>query len=157
MTPDIEIALSALSTGIYVLTTGGPDRFHAMVVSWVTQAGYEPPLVLAAVRVNRFLHDLVPKFGRFGLNVPPVRDMDLMPAIKQAPPGQPIQGLDIFTLKTGSPLLKPSLACLDCRLVEAIRPGDHTLFIGEVVDARVFLDEPPLTTRDYGHTYLGKY
>ena len=36
------------------------------------------------------------------------------------------------------------------------QPGNHTLFIGEVIDAGVLAEGPPLTTGEYEGKYLGK-
>jgi flavin reductase (DIM6/NTAB) family NADH-FMN oxidoreductase RutF len=34
-------------------------------------------------------------------------------------------------------VLASTLAAIECRLVETIERGDHSIFLGEVVDARV--------------------
>ena len=47
------------------------------------------------------------------------------------------EGLDYETKVTGAPVLKECLAWLDCRVVSYHDAGDHTLFIGEVLDAGV--------------------
>jgi flavin reductase (DIM6/NTAB) family NADH-FMN oxidoreductase RutF len=36
--------------------------------------------------------------------------------------------------QTGAPLLSDALATLECRLVDQHPGGDHTIFIGEVLD-----------------------
>ncbi|MBU2552460.1 MAG: flavin reductase family protein [Proteobacteria bacterium] len=156
MTQDLDAALSALTNGIYLLTTGSLERPGGMVVSWVTQVGGDPPLVAVAVRTNRFLHDLVPEYGVFGLNVLSADFLERMTEFKQALPGRQFDHLPLFTAATGAPLLENALACLDCRLAETIRPGDHSLFVGRVEAARVPRYGPPLTTQDYGRAYLGR-
>ncbi len=157
MNEQIKEALSTLTTGLYLLTTGSETKPYGMIVSWVSQVGYKPPLVLAAVRHNRFLHDLIPKFGFFGLNVLPRGQEDFLPAFKSAPPEEKFQSFDLFTAVTGAPLIKQSLACLDCRLIETVQPGDHTLFLGRIEDGRRLEDGAPMTTLDYGQVYLGRY
>lgn len=157
MNEDMISSLSALATGLYLLTTGTKDEPYGMIVSWVTQAGYDPPLVMAAVRVNRFIHGLVPKFGCFGLNVLPADDDKIMTRIKKSPPGERFSDLEVFTAVTKAPLVKEALACLDCRLAGTIRPGDHTLFLGRVEEGIRLRDGRPMTSLDYGHAYLGRY
>ena len=58
--------------------------------------------------------------------------------------------------KSGCPILKECLAYLECDLKTRYRPGNHTLFIGEVIAAGVFADEKPFTTGEYDGVYLGK-
>src|ERR1700681_2738413 len=43
-------ALQMLSNGVYVLTSRSEDRYGAATVSWVSQASFKPPLIMAAVR-----------------------------------------------------------------------------------------------------------
>ncbi|MET0851239.1 MAG: flavin reductase family protein, partial [Candidatus Rokuibacteriota bacterium] len=38
---------------------------------------------------------------------------------------------------TGSPILASTPAYVECRLVETVEKGDHSVFIGEVVEAGV--------------------
>jgi flavin reductase (DIM6/NTAB) family NADH-FMN oxidoreductase RutF len=54
-------------------------------------------------------------------------------------------GIDVYTAKTGCPLLPGVLGWLDCRLAAAHDGGDHTIFVGEVVAADVAdVDNPIL-------------
>lgn len=150
-------ALSTLSTGVYLLTTGTVREPVGMVASWVVPAGYDPPLVAAAVRINRFIHDLIPKFGYFGLNVFTTAQLDVMKRFKVLDPHERFKDLPLYAEITGAPLLKNSAACLDCRLLETYQPGDHSLFLGRVEAGRYSADARPLTSLDYGHAYLGRY
>ena len=59
------------------------------------------------------------------------------------------------TSATGTPLLRDALASLDCRLVSTHAAGDHTLFVGAVVEARVRTADRPLTSRELPYIYLG--
>ena len=157
MNKDIPAALSALSTGLYLLTTGTPEEPYGMIVSWVSQVSFDPPLVAVAVRTNRFLHDLIPRFGCFGLNVLADDDEKIIGTFKQASLKERFREFTVFTAVTGAPLLKEALACLDCRLYDTVRPGDHSLYVGRVEDGRRLREGAPMTSLDYGHTYLGRY
>src|SRR5438309_10822025 len=44
--------LRLLSNGVYVLTSRSGDRYGAATVTWVSQAWFKPPLVMAAVRTE---------------------------------------------------------------------------------------------------------
>jgi flavin reductase (DIM6/NTAB) family NADH-FMN oxidoreductase RutF len=41
------------------------------------------------------------------------------------------------TEKTGAPILKDCLAYLDCRVINQMDSGDHTIFLGEVLSGQV--------------------
>ena len=57
---------------------------------------------------------------------------------------------------TGCPILKDCMAYLECKVRESLAPGNHTLYLGEVVDARSFSDGTPFSSLDYSGMYLGK-
>ena len=57
------------------------------------------------------------------------------------------------TRATGAPIVDGSLAYLDCRVVGRYPGGDHTIFVGEVVDAgRLDVGDPLVF---YEGRYLG--
>ncbi len=149
-------ALASLTTGLYLLTTGTVDEPSGMIVSWVSQVSYEPPLVLAAVRKNRYLHDIIQRSGCFGINVLERGQEDFLPFFKNAPRLEKFKNLGLFKADTGAPLAREALAWLDCGLVEAISPGDHTLFLGRVERSRRLKNTPPMTSQDYDHVYSGR-
>ena len=149
-------AMARFTYGIYVLTTMKDDEKHGMIASWVSQVSYDPPLVMVAIRKNRRVHPIVMEMGAFALNV---LDRDenkgLLGRFKLPSPAQRFEGVECIMLETGCPILKDTLAYLDCRLVETVDAGDHTLFIGEALAADAAKEGAPMTGWDYGKVYLG--
>ncbi len=58
--------------------------------------------------------------------------------------------------KTGCPLIMDSIAYLECTVKVDYKPGNHALFIGEVIHAQGLSDLEPMNTGDYESMYLGK-
>jgi flavin reductase (DIM6/NTAB) family NADH-FMN oxidoreductase RutF len=56
---------------------------------------------------------------------------------------------------TGAPVLPETLGYLECRVVAEQAAGDHTIFVGEVVDAGAFREGEPLEIHAAGFTYGG--
>jgi flavin reductase (DIM6/NTAB) family NADH-FMN oxidoreductase RutF len=56
---------------------------------------------------------------------------------------------------TGSPVLSSCLGWLECRLVATMPAGDHTLVLGEVVEAGADREGLPLTLAETGMKYSG--
>lgn len=53
MNPKIKRkTLRMLSNGMYVITSSSGERYGAATVTWVSQASFKPPLVMAADRGN---------------------------------------------------------------------------------------------------------
>ena len=58
--------------------------------------------------------------------------------------------------KTGCPVLADCIAYFEGKIVDRCRPGNHTLFFAEVVDAKLIAEAHPLSSMDYDGVYLGK-
>lgn len=149
-------AFAKLTYGIYVLTSKTDAAINAMIASWVSQVSYEPPLVMVAVHPKRYSHQLIRQGGAFALHVLANTQANLLSRFKGADVKAKFTSLDWTSGKTGCPILKECLAYLECNLKTHYRPGNHTLFIGEVISAGVFADGEPFTTLVYDGTYLGK-
>ena len=62
--------LRMIPYGLYVLTSGSESGdYAAATVNWVTQASFEPPLVVVAVKADSFIHSVITKNKTFALNV----------------------------------------------------------------------------------------
>ena len=53
-------------------------------------------------------------------------------------------GVEVSRAVTGAPILPGNLAWVDCKLHSALPGGDHTIFVGEVVDAAAPAEGDPL-------------
>ena len=149
-------AVALLTTGLYVLTTGTLETPYRMVLSWASPVSSDPPLVMAAVRYSRLLHEQIPRYGCFGINVLPAGEVDLLEAMERSLHRDALPGDDMQSLRTGAPFLADALAWLDCRLVASYAPGDHTMFIGRVEAAGRQKAGRPLCSQDHDSVYLGK-
>jgi flavin reductase (DIM6/NTAB) family NADH-FMN oxidoreductase RutF len=153
-----KTALRMIPYGLYVLTAeSGPDT-AAATVNWVTQASFAPPLVAVGVKVDSHVHAVIKQANAFALNVLG-KGQDAMayaffkPAERQ---GSTISGQPYRAGSTGAPILANAPAFVECRLVATVEKGDHSLFVGEVVDAGVAkppegrADDATLWLRDLG-------
>ena len=148
--------LGTMTYGIYALTTAHEDRTNVMLASWVSQMSYDPPLIAVAVHPNRRSHELIDKSGAFVLNVLKTSQKRLITQFMGTDAAAKLKGIDLQPGKTGCPILKECVAWFECSVKDRIDPGNHTIFFGEIVDAKTLTDEPALTTRDYRGQYVGK-
>ncbi len=151
----IEV-LTHLVHGIYVLTAAYEDRINGMIASWVSQVSYDPPLLMVAVHPNRYSHRLIEKGQGFALHVLARDQKAFLTRFKGPDPLSKFSALEWSKGKTGCPILKNCLAYLDCRVINSLTPGNHTLFLGEVVDAQRLAPGDPMSTLDYEGAYMGK-
>lgn len=145
-----------MTNGVYVLTTALEGRINGMIASWVSQVSYDPPLIAVAVHENRFSHGLVRESGLFALHVLGRHQKMMVSRFMASDPEAKFSGIGWKPGQTGCPILEDCAACFECRITTSIQPGNHTVFIGEVVNAMMISDAEPLTTRDYHGQYIGK-
>jgi flavin reductase (DIM6/NTAB) family NADH-FMN oxidoreductase RutF len=149
-------AIGRMTYGIYVLTTSHEETVNGMIASWVSMVSYEPPLVMVAVHPNRYSHRLLENGGHFALNVIANGQEDYLARFKGPDPGRKFDGIDWQRGQTGCPVLRDSLGAIECEVVHRYEPGNHTLFVGRIVQADAFGDGVPMCTLDYDGVYLGR-
>ena len=134
-----KTALRMIPYGLYVLTAAHGDKVAAATVNWVTQASFEPPLVAVGVKTDSHTHALIKESKAFALNVLGKGQQALAytffkPAERQ---GQTISGEAFRSGATGAPILASTPAFVECTLEATVEKGDHSVFVGKVVEAGV--------------------
>jgi flavin reductase (DIM6/NTAB) family NADH-FMN oxidoreductase RutF len=150
-------ALRLLSYGLCVATSRDEAGPAAGTINWLSQTSFSPPLVMVAIRLDSGLHRAVASSRVFAIHIVGKSQKDLATAFFRGaePSGDKLNGYTVETGQTGAPLLLAPPAWFECRVVHEVRGGDHTIFVGEVVDAGVRSDEEALTLRETGFAYGG--
>jgi flavin reductase (DIM6/NTAB) family NADH-FMN oxidoreductase RutF len=149
-------ALGKMTYGIYVLTSRHNEAVNGMIASWVSQVSYDPLLIMAAVHPDRYSHQLIELSGCFALHVIERQQTEFLARFKGPDPKSKFSAVPWRRGKTGCPILSECLAYLECTVKASYRPGNHTLFLGEVVDAQSLAPGTPFSSLDYDGVYLGK-
>ena len=133
------VVFDALVHGVYVVTTRLGDVVNGMTASWISQVSLKPLLVMVSIAPSRYSHDLIKQSGIFAVNVLDRDQADLGKrfGFKSGRQVDKFAGLEWTTGATGAPILPQAYACLELKLKETVPAGDHTLFVGEVVAAKV--------------------
>ncbi len=117
--------------------TGKPN---VITIAWTAPLSINPPLVGILVAPKRYSHELIARTKEFAINIPTMEILDK--AIKCGKVSgrmhdkfkelglTPTPGKVIST-----PVIEECVAHIECKLVNQITTGDHTLFIGEAVAA----------------------
>lgn len=161
-----KTALRMIPYGLYVLGALAEDgRIAAATINWVTQAAFEPPLVAVGVKADSTAHARIKQTGSFSLNVLGKGQQQTAFAFFKSGverDGDTVGGEPFRAGRTGAPVLERAPACLECSLVETVEKGDHSVFIGEVVEAHVARapegspDDATLALKDLGEkTFYG--
>jgi flavin reductase (DIM6/NTAB) family NADH-FMN oxidoreductase RutF len=142
---------------VTLVTSFYKGDMNVMTASWLAPVSYRPILLGLSVHQATLTHELIKKGEEFALNVPThelVRQVRYCGAIS----GRDQNKLKVTGLHEEGPrLIRPVLiaeciAHLECAVVEAVSPGDHTIFIAEIVSAQAeseaFDETYLLTERD---------
>jgi flavin reductase (DIM6/NTAB) family NADH-FMN oxidoreductase RutF len=135
-----KTALRMIPYGLFVLAAETKDgRVSAATVNWVTQASFEPPLVVVGVKADSAGHGIIKDAGAFALSVlGKGQQGEAFAFFKPAQRDGDKIGGHVFTVgSTGSPILQSAPAHVECKLVGTVEKGDHSVFVGEVVGAGV--------------------
>jgi flavin reductase (DIM6/NTAB) family NADH-FMN oxidoreductase RutF len=151
-----------MPSGLYVLgATDKGERRNGMTINWVTQVAFEPKVVAASVEKSAFTHELVDASAVFSLNFVAQEDRALVRKFTKPVDvdlvAHTLNGVPFHEGVTGAPILDQAVGYLDCELRQAVDVGDHTLFIGEIVEAAFQADEdtPVLAMHDTRMNYGG--
>jgi flavin reductase (DIM6/NTAB) family NADH-FMN oxidoreductase RutF len=131
---------------LFILTIRHAGSETGILLSWVQQCGFRPPLVSLAVAHERYLAAWLTTGAEFTLNILDDTQTDMIAHFGKgfAQGEDAFGGLDIDRDRGHAPILADALAYLDCRVVDCCRPGDHTLVICEVIRGGLLGDGQPM-------------
>lgn len=152
----LDRALKKITTGIYIVTSKQESQINGMVASWISQVSFSPPLVMVAIKQERRSHLMIEKGKVFAINILCKEQQGMVSLFKGAVESEKkFSHIPFEIKKTGAPIIKNVLAFLECTLTSMVTPGDHTIFIGEVLDGGVLKGGIPLSSNDLETTYGG--
>lgn len=154
----IKQALRRLEYGVYVVSMGKGDEGNAFTGSWISQVSSEPPMVAIAVHNKHQSAMLLNEQDSYVVNLLPENGV----AVAKTYYGPAESGYEKLKAKdisaapvTGTAKLNGAAGFLDCKIVDRVKTGNHTLYIGEVVGGSVGSDAAILTTTSSKLHYTG--
>ncbi|MEO7117727.1 MAG: flavin reductase family protein [Candidatus Limnocylindrales bacterium] len=105
-------------------------------VNSFTSISLDPPLVLIAVGAERTIHPVIAASRRFAVNILDEENTELSDCFAGAPSALPREAFCNAAHReaSGLPILEAALAYVVCELERVIEAGDHTLYLGRIVD-----------------------
>ena len=131
--------LWTMPSGLYVVGSRAGDRRNGMTLNWATQVSFEPKLLAISVETTAVTHKLIDEGGVFSLNVVDREDRAIVrkftKPVEVDLQASTLNGFPFHDGVSGAPILDQAVAYLDCRVSNRLGVGNHTLFLGEIVDA----------------------
>jgi flavin reductase (DIM6/NTAB) family NADH-FMN oxidoreductase RutF len=133
-------------SGLYVIGAREGDRRNCMTLNWCTQVSFDPKLVGVSVEKTAFTHELIDAGGAFTINTIDREDRAIVRKFtKPVTVDLTASTVNEFPFHdgpaTGVPVLAQAVAFVECGVRQTVDCGDHTFFIGEVVNAVFQKDE----------------
>ena len=150
--------LRLISNGMYVLTSRCGNDYGAATITWLSQASFKPPLLMAAVRTSSnvfrcMAESRLAAVHILGCDQKEVAQKFFFPT--KAVDGE-INGEPFMEGSTGVPVLRNAPAHIECRVVRMMNDlGDHAIVVLEVVEAEYRVPVRPLTIADSPWEYGG--
>jgi len=142
--------------GVAVITTKSGEKVNGMAATWFNRVAELPFLVMVSVWKENYSHDLIKNAGVFAINIMARGQVETARHFGR----QSGRDVDKFsrieyeTRKTGSPILKDCLAFMDCRVYGSLEAGDHTIFVGEILESGFQKEGDPLIYDRLDYPYM---
>jgi flavin reductase (DIM6/NTAB) family NADH-FMN oxidoreductase RutF len=150
--------LRLLSNGVYIITSRAGNRFGAATVTWVSQASFKPPLVMAAIRPESNVFRCLQESGTAVIHIVDSSQQAMAQQFfcPTRVDDRTINGQTFHASTTSAPVLDSAGAYIECAVRRIIREtGDHAIVIMEVVDATYRFPVQPMTIRESPWEYGG--
>jgi flavin reductase len=146
---EYKLGMRSLAGAVNIITSLADGRPCGMTATAVCSAAAEPPTVLVCINQLTATHKAIAESGVFCVNVLRHEDRDLSTLFSGAQKGEGRFRTEQWTqLATGAPVLQGALVSFDCRVVNRLVHGTHTIFLGEVQQLQIGRKGKPLLYSD---------
>ncbi|MED3564438.1 flavin reductase family protein [Bacillus xiapuensis] len=129
------------STGVSIITVRNNEVDFGITASAVSSVALEPPMLLVCVNKSTGTCHAISDTGSFTVNIMKEHQKDLAMQFARANTDK-FNGLDFSYGELGNPILHDTLAQIECRVVEEVTGGTHSIFLAEVQNASASPGEP---------------
>lgn len=125
---------------VLITSCNATGRPNVMTAVWHTPLSHDPPLVGISITQTRYSHSLIQATGEFVINIAG-QQMARAAEICGNRSGTTCDKFALANLRVEAarsvraPALADALGYLECWVVNQVPCGDHTLFIGQVLNA----------------------
>ncbi len=135
-----------IPSGVAVVAVDSDGQQLGLTVGSLVSLSLDPPLVGVAIRRDAAMHELLRDAAAFGASfLAGEQDALAQHFARGVPPIALWEGIARRPgPRTGAPLLAGAIGWLEAELRSVQDAGDHSWFVGEVVEAELGSSTPPL-------------
>lgn len=155
---ELSRALGAIPSGLFILTAAHEERRDGMLVSWVQQMCFDPPMVSMSLGKGRPIMPLISESRKFGLCQVGESDKRLLRKFGGSNDSEadPFLGVELTQVPGNNvPLIASAMSYLLCDLACHLDvEGDHDLFVGQITRGKLNRKaDPKIHIRKSGMRY----
>lgn len=125
---------------VLVSAIGKTNKPNIATVAWAMPTSINPPLLAISLAPARHTHTLIEESGEFTVNIP---TMEILQAVYSCGSltGRSFDKFKKASLtampgkRTNSPAIRECIAHLECEVDCQFVTGDHTIFVGKILEA----------------------
>lgn len=121
-----------LAGSVTVITTEDEGTLYGFTATAVCSVCASPPTILIVVNQSTRTHPHIDRKGCFAVNVLANVQKDIAEHFAGKSENQ-FASVNHVVTKNGVPLISGAAAHLECKIVEKISVGTHTIFVGRVI------------------------
>ena len=130
------------ATGVTIITTFNKDgQMHGLTANAFTSVSLEPPLLLISVDKKAESYPAFEESKVFTVNIL-ADEQEALSRKFAVSGGNKFEGVAYRRGANGAAILDGTLAHIECTLYAAYEGGDHSLYLGEILEAEVREGKP---------------
>jgi flavin reductase (DIM6/NTAB) family NADH-FMN oxidoreductase RutF len=153
-----KTVLRSFTYGLYVVTCRDGESTGAFTANWLSQASFDPPLVMVSVEKDAHSLPIIRSSEQFSVNVLETGQRRLAGHFgkKTARVGDKLAEIDHYQTEGGLPILNEATGYVVCKVTGEMDAGDSVIVLGQVIEAAVHReDAEPLTMAEAGFRHSG--
>jgi flavin reductase (DIM6/NTAB) family NADH-FMN oxidoreductase RutF len=129
-------AIGRFATGVTVVTWDDGEHIRGKTANAVSSLSLDPMLLLVCVDQKGTAHEQLKAARAFAVNILAQDQLEVSTAFARR--GVEDMGeVPYSTRQTGAPIIDGALAWVECEIAERLEGGDHTIYIGRVLDLEI--------------------
>jgi len=127
---------------VLVTSKGKNGKPNIITLAWAMPASGSPPLLAISVSQRRYSHGLIEETKEFVVNIPTMEMLDktVLCGITSGRNHDKFKETGLTAVpakKVKAPLIQECVGHVECKLHSQFAAGDHTIMLGEIVNAQV--------------------
>lgn len=148
-----------IPSGLFIVAVSDSEgkTIDGYLASWVQQVSFNPLIVSLAIKPGRPAYELIKSGQPFAINIVGDHDKSYLKHFWKGydPANNPFNELPHEKGQNGGVILKQAKSAIECKLISALKPGDHDIVFAEVLSSYVMNEEakPMVHIRKSGADY----